>query len=135
MCELGLLFGHKLSYLKFEIHVVKHLSQERLQTRCQNINSSSSNALALKGDERWNSHCFFARYAQNTPTGFRLTHIRFAMGARVIYPPLSWRQGQRSAHKATCALRFILVFQTVKIGPLFATVCCCFFASHTERKL
>ena len=37
------------SHLKFEIHVVMHLSQWRLQTLCQNINSSSSNTLALKG--------------------------------------------------------------------------------------
>ena len=49
-----------------------HLSQRRLQTRRQNINWSSSNALALKGDGRWNSHCFIARYAQNTPTGFQI---------------------------------------------------------------
>jgi hypothetical protein len=83
-----------------------HLSQWRLQTRCQNINFdvalqvatatsqtrcqnknlSSSNALALKGDGRWNSHWFAARHAQNTPTGFRPTHFRFASGARVIYP-------------------------------------------------
>ena len=28
----------KLNHLKFEIHVVMHLSQRRLQTRCQNIN-------------------------------------------------------------------------------------------------
>ena len=48
---LGLLFGHKLSHLKFEIQVVMHLSQQTLQRRCQNINSSTSNALiALKGD-------------------------------------------------------------------------------------
>ena len=89
MIELGLLFGNKLlakNHLKFEIHVVMHLSQRRLQTRCQNINSSSSNALmALKGDGRWNSHWFIARYVQNTPTGFRPTHFRFASGARVIY--------------------------------------------------
>ena len=72
MHELGLLFDHKLSQLKSEIHVVMHLSQWRLQTRCQNINFdvalqvatatsqtrcqnknlSSSNALALKGDGR-----------------------------------------------------------------------------------
>ena len=49
MHELGLLFDHKLSQLKSEIHVVMHLSQWRLQTRCQNIISSSSNALTLKG--------------------------------------------------------------------------------------
>ena len=49
MCELGLLFGHKLSHLKFEIHVVMHLSQRRLQTRCQNINSSSQMRWLLKG--------------------------------------------------------------------------------------
>ena len=30
MCALGLLFGHKLSILNFEIHVVMHLSQRRL---------------------------------------------------------------------------------------------------------
>ena len=42
MCEVGLLFGHKLSHLKFEIHVVVRLSQWRLQTRCQNINSSQN---------------------------------------------------------------------------------------------
>jgi carbon monoxide dehydrogenase subunit G len=57
-----------LSHLKFEIHVVMHLSQRRLQTRCQNINSSDKNALmALKGDGRWHSHWFIARYAQTTP--------------------------------------------------------------------
>ena len=49
MCELSLLFGHKLSHLKFEIHVVMHLSQRRLQTRCQNINSSSPMRWLLKG--------------------------------------------------------------------------------------
>ena len=47
MCELSLLFGHKL--LKFEIHVVMHLSQRRLQTRCQNTNSSSQMRWLLKG--------------------------------------------------------------------------------------
>ena len=52
MCELGLLFGHTLSRLSFEIHVVMHLSQRRLQMRCQNINLLSSNALALKGAGR-----------------------------------------------------------------------------------
>ena len=49
MCELSLLFGHKLSHLKFEIHVVMHLSQRRLQTRCQNTNSSSQMRWLLKG--------------------------------------------------------------------------------------
>ena len=58
MCEVDLLFGHRLSHLKFEIHVVMHLSQRRLQTCCQNINLSSSNVLALKGDWRWHSHWF-----------------------------------------------------------------------------
>ena len=29
----AVLFGHKLIHLKFEIHVVMHLSQGRLQTR------------------------------------------------------------------------------------------------------
>ena len=53
----------ELSYLKLEIQVVMHLSQQRLQTRCQNINSSTSNALPLKGYGRWNSHWFIARYA------------------------------------------------------------------------
>ena len=65
MCELGLLFGHKLSHLKFEIHVVMHLSQRRLQTRCQNINLSNSNALniaLMAGDGKWNSHWFIKRY-------------------------------------------------------------------------
>jgi hypothetical protein len=48
----AILFGHKLSHLKFEIHVVMHLSHRRLQRRCQNINLSGSNALMdLKGDE------------------------------------------------------------------------------------
>ena len=88
MFELGLLFGHKLSHLKYEIHAVMHLSQQRLQTRSQNINSSSSYALALKGDGRLNSHWFVACYPQNTPTGFRPTHFRFASGARVIYLPV-----------------------------------------------
>ena len=56
MCEYAILFGHKLSHLKFEIHVVMHLSHRRLQRRCQNINSSDSNALmALKGDGSWHS--------------------------------------------------------------------------------
>ena len=55
---MAILFGHKLSHLNFEIHVVMHLSHRRLQTSCQNINSSDSNALmALKGDGRWHSHC------------------------------------------------------------------------------
>ena len=49
MCELSLLFGHKLSHLKFEIHVVMHLSQRRLQTRCQNTNWSSQMRWLLKG--------------------------------------------------------------------------------------
>ena len=39
MCELGLLFGHKLSPSKFEIHVVIDLSWQRMQTRSQNIYS------------------------------------------------------------------------------------------------
>ena len=34
-----------------------------------NINSSSSNVLALKGDGRWKPHKFIACYAKNTPTG------------------------------------------------------------------
>ena len=67
MCELGQLFGHKLSHLKFEIHV--HLSHRRLQTRFQNINSDSNALMALKGDGSWHSHGFVARYAQTTPTG------------------------------------------------------------------
>jgi hypothetical protein len=71
MCELGQLFGHYLSHLKFEIHVVMHLSQRRQQAHCQNINSSGSNALALEGDGRWNCHWFVARYAQNRPTGIQ----------------------------------------------------------------
>ena len=54
-----------LIHLKFEIHVVMHLSQWRLQTRCQNINF---NALALKWDRRLNSHWIIAHYAQNTRT-------------------------------------------------------------------
>ena len=66
----AILFGHKISHLKFEIHVVMHLSHRRLQMCCQNINLSDSNALmALKGDGRWHSHWFIARYAQTTPTG------------------------------------------------------------------
>ena len=67
MCELCLLglFGHKLSHLKFEIHVVMHLSQ-------QNANALSkyqlvkSNALAPKEDGRWNSHWFIAHYPEHT---------------------------------------------------------------------
>ena len=43
--------------------------------------------LALKGDGRWNSHCFIARYAKKTPTAFRPTRFRFVPGARAIYPP------------------------------------------------
>ena len=63
MFEVGLLFGHKLSHLKFEIYVVMHLSQRRLQTR-QNIYLSSSNVfMALKGDGTWNTHWFIACYA------------------------------------------------------------------------
>ena len=62
-------FGHRLSHLKLEFHVVMHLSQRRLQMRCENINLSSWNALAFKGDGRWHSHWFIACYAQNTPTG------------------------------------------------------------------
>ena len=69
-----MLLGHKLSHLNFEIHVVMHLSHRRLQTCCQNINSSDSNALmALKGDGRWHSHWFIALYAQTTPTGNKAT--------------------------------------------------------------
>ena len=68
MCELGHIIGNKLSHLQFEMHV--HLSHRRLQTRCQNIHSSDSNALmALKGDGSWHSHWFVGRYAQTTPTG------------------------------------------------------------------
>ena len=52
MCELGLLFGHKLNHLKFEIHVVMHLSQRRLQMRCQNINSSTSMRYYAHGSYR-----------------------------------------------------------------------------------
>ena len=70
----AILFGHKLSHLKFEIHVIMHLFHQRLQTRCQNINSSDSNALmALKGDGSWHSHWFVACYAQPTPTGNQAT--------------------------------------------------------------
>ena len=58
MCSLGLLFGHNLSHLKFEIHVVMHLSQRRLKTRSQKYKLVKSNALALKRDGRWNSHWF-----------------------------------------------------------------------------
>ena len=66
MRELGHIIN---SHLKFEIHVVIHLSHQSLQTHCQNINSSDSNALmALKGDGRWHSHWFIARYAKTTPT-------------------------------------------------------------------
>jgi hypothetical protein len=51
----AILFGPKLSHLKFEIYVVS---------------SSVSNALmALKGDGRWQSYWFIACYAKNTPTG------------------------------------------------------------------
>ena len=83
-----ILFGHKLSHSKFEIHV--HLSHRRLQTHCQNIKSSDSNALmALKGDGSWQSHGFIARYAQTPPTGNQATAdqplFRFAPGARVIF--------------------------------------------------
>ena len=74
----------------FEIHVVMHLSQQRLQTRCQNMNLLSSNALDLKGDGRWNPRWFVARYAQNTPTGFRPTHFRVASGATVICISTLW---------------------------------------------
>ena len=42
MCELGLLFGHYLSHLKFEIPVVMHLSQLRLQTHVK-ISTSNIN--------------------------------------------------------------------------------------------
>ena len=63
MCELGQLFGHKLSHVKFEIHVVMHLSQWRLQTALSKYQLVKSNALALKGDGRWNCHWFIARYA------------------------------------------------------------------------
>ena len=49
MFELSLIFGHKLSHSKFEIHVVMHLPQRRLQTRCQNVNSSGSNELMAVG--------------------------------------------------------------------------------------
>ena len=73
MYELILLFGHKLSHLKFEIHVViMHLSQRRLKICCPNSNSSS-NALALKGNGRRHSHWFIAWYAQNTPTNNKAT--------------------------------------------------------------
>ena len=51
MCELGLLFGDKLSHLKFEIHVVMHLSQQSVQTRCQNSNSSVQMRWLLQGME------------------------------------------------------------------------------------
>ena len=66
----AILFAPKLGHLKFEIHVVMHLSHQTLQTRCQNINLSVSNALmALEENGRRHSHWFIARYAQTTPTG------------------------------------------------------------------
>ena len=68
----AVLFGHKLSHLKFEIHV--HLSHRRLQTRCQNINLSDLNVLmALKGDGSRHSHWLIARYPQTTHTGNQAT--------------------------------------------------------------
>ena len=74
---------YKLSHLKFEIHVAMHMSHRRLQTRCQNINSSDSNALmALKGDGRWHSHWFIARYAQTTPTGNEATSDQLLLDMR-----------------------------------------------------
>ena len=76
MCELGLLFGHKLSHLKFEIHVDMHLSQRRLQTRCRNTNSSSQMRWILKG------------MAGGTLIGLLhvTTYSRFVSGLRDIYP-------------------------------------------------
>ena len=86
----AILFGNKLSHLQFKIHVVMHLSHRRLQTRCQNINSSDSNALmALKGDGRWHSHWFVHVTPKPHLQVYRLFQtnlFRFASGARVIYP-------------------------------------------------
>ena len=73
MCDLGILFGHKLSQLKLEIHVVKYLSQRqrRLQTRCQNINFEYQVQMRwlLKEMEDGSVIGFIACYAQNTTTG------------------------------------------------------------------
>ena len=78
MCELGLLFGHKLSHFKFEIHVVMHPSQRRLQTSKYQL--ASSNALALEMKDGT-----LIGLLHVTP---KTTHFRFASRARVIYPPI-----------------------------------------------
>ena len=66
MCELGLLFGRKKSHLKFEIHVVMHLSQRR--PPCQNINSKSHLSAGI-----------LATVAENRPEDlrFRVSHLPF----------------------------------------------------------
>ena len=72
MCELCLLFGHTLSHLKFEIHVVMHLSAAETANALSKYQLVKSNVLALKGDGRWHSHWFLAGYAQeNTPTEYQ----------------------------------------------------------------
>ena len=80
---LGLLFRHKLSHFKFEIHVVMHLSQRYCKR--QNINLSSQMRWLLKGMVEL--PLVYCTLRLNTPTDFRPSHIRFAPGARAIYLP------------------------------------------------
>ena len=86
----AILFGHTLSHLKFEIHVVMDLSQGRLQTPFQNINSSGSNALmALKG--RWEMALPFFYFMLNPKQTYGysdqpildLSHLSAGVGLRV----------------------------------------------------
>ena len=73
------------SHLKFEIHVVMNVSAE-IANALSKYHLVESNALALKGAGRGNSHWLIARYAQNTLRVSEPTHFSFAPGARAIYP-------------------------------------------------
>ena len=116
MCELGLLFGDKLSHFKFEIHVVMHLSQRSVQTRCQNTILSVQMRWLLKEMEDGTLIGLLHVTPKTHLLVFRPTHFRFASDARVIYPSYS-SNSARSAHKATGVSLFILAFQIGKYGP------------------
>ena len=123
MCELRLLFGHTLSHLKFEIHVVMRLSQRRLQTCCQNINSSSSNALALKGEKLKINGTLIGLLHASPKTHLRVSDqpildLCRAQKSFIIRHNSNIAITHNTAHKATRAWRFTLAFQTVKIGPI-----------------
>ena len=94
----AILFGHKLSHWKFEIHVVNGHAHRRLQTQRQNINSSDSNALrALKGDGRWLSHGFIARYGENHTYG-QLGYFRPTLQTNPSDQPMTLASGARVSY-------------------------------------